>query len=447
MKRQSIIGLFALTLVLLVSACKKNDFETTDNGLKYKYIVKSDTGEVAGVGGYLEMHIKMEGHIDSLDVDTILTNTYTDGYGPAKMMVAEPTYDGCINEGFAMLRAGDSVIFTVLCDSLYGKTFNRPGPPFLTGKEMLTVTVKVLQSKSKETFDKEQKEEQEKQAKATQELLTKEQAQLKEVAEKMGYSDKLELSPSGMYYVKLKETNGPTANQGDVGSFYYKGTFVDGTEFESNFDSEPFNVTIGSGGAIAGWLEVVDRIKLGETWKLFIPSSLAYGARGSGKIGPNTPLIFEIKLGAIRSAEEVKKEQEARMKKLSEQETKKLNTYLKGKDFKQIENQTLYYQVVKEGTGEMPKAGDNIKVKINGFDLDEKPIGQFSMQDPPIETTFGQNGLPYAMETILKMTKVGGIVKVVTPSRHFQGEQGGGVVAPYTPILIEMELVSVEKAK
>ena len=167
MKNTPIVGLFALMLVLLASACKK-DFKTTEDGLKYMIAYQSDTGEVAGEGGYLKMHIKMIAPVeikqdDSSIVkkDSVITDSYADSYGPAEMLVSKPTYKGCINGGFATLRSGDSVIYKVLADSLYLKTFGRPLPSFLKGGEELTVIVKVLESLTKEGFEKKQKAEQE----------------------------------------------------------------------------------------------------------------------------------------------------------------------------------------------------------------------------------------------------------------------------------------------
>lgn len=448
MKKQSIIGLFALSLILLASACKNDKFQTTETGLEYKYIVKSDTGEVAGEGGYLEMHIIAETQLDSTKKDTVLSNSYTDVYGPSKMLVAKPTYDGCINEGFGMLKAGDSVVFRVNADSLYTKTFRTTLPPFLTGKEIVTITTKVLKSKNKETFDKEQKEEQENKVQAQMKLLENEQKQLKEVAEKMGYGETLELSTGGLYFAKIKETNGAVPKKGDVAKLYYKGMFLDGSEFDSNIGSgQPLPVTIGRGGVIAGWLEVVEKIKKGEKWIVFIPSSLAYGEKGSGKIGPNTPLIFEMELVNIQTAEEAKKEQEAIAKKRASEEDAKIKNYIRGKNFTKDKEIEVYYNVVKEGSGESAEFGDNIVAILKSYDFTGKPIPQFTMESPALTGPFTKNGFPPALETALKKIKKGGMVKVATPSRHFQGEQGGSVVGPFTPVFFELELQSIEKAK
>ena len=81
---------------------------------------------------------------------------------------------------------------------------------------------------------------------------------------------------------------------------HYRGTLIDGTEFDSSHRrGQPavFPVT----GVIAGWTEALKRMPVGSTWRLFIPANLAYGARGAGQdIGPHEALIFELELLGIR---------------------------------------------------------------------------------------------------------------------------------------------------
>jgi len=280
-------------------------------------------------------------------------------------------------------------------------------------------------------------------------LIENEQKKLKEVAEKMGYGDdKLQLSPSGLYYVIVKATNGATAKKGDVASLFYRGTFIDGKEFDSNMGTDkPFNVTIGGGGVISGWLEVVDKIKLGEKWVIFVPSSLAYGEKGRYQIAPNTPLIFEMEISAIRSAEEVQKERKERMGKLAKKEEGSIVAYIKGKNFEKDSERDIYYIIESKGAGAFAKYGDKVKMKMKTTDLKGNPIKEFTVEEPPIDLPFKQGTFPAAMEVALLKLKVGGKIRIVTPSRHLQGEQGGGGLAPFTPVNLEVELVGIEKVK
>ncbi len=109
---------------------------------------------------------------------------------------------------------------------------------------------------------------------------------------------------SGLQYKVIKEGEGPKPTASDTVLCNYKGTLIDGTEFDSSAKhGKPaeFNVS----GVIRGWTEALQLMPVGSKWQLFIPSSLAYGEMGGGqKIGPNETLIFEIELLEIKPAPE-----------------------------------------------------------------------------------------------------------------------------------------------
>jgi len=105
--------------------------------------------------------------------------------------------------------------------------------------------------------------------------------------------------PSGLQYKIIKEGNGPIPQKTDTVITNYRGTLIDGREFDSSFKrGKPATFEVGK--VIAGWTEALQLMKTGSVWQLFIPSQLAYGERGSGQnIGPNETLIFEIELIGI----------------------------------------------------------------------------------------------------------------------------------------------------
>ncbi len=110
---------------------------------------------------------------------------------------------------------------------------------------------------------------------------------------------------SGLQYIIEKEGTGERPAANDQVKVDYTGTLIDGTKFDSSIDrGEPavFNVT----GVIKGWSEALQLMPVGSKWKLFIPSDLAYGARGQGKIPPYATLIFEVELLDIVSNDSTK---------------------------------------------------------------------------------------------------------------------------------------------
>ena len=107
--------------------------------------------------------------------------------------------------------------------------------------------------------------------------------------------------PDGLQYQVLSAGTGPTPTAGDVVTVNYRGTLIDGTEFDSSYKrGQPaqFPVT----GVIPGWTEALQKMPVGSKWKLVIPSELAYGERGSRGIAPNSVLVFEVELLGIKAA-------------------------------------------------------------------------------------------------------------------------------------------------
>jgi FKBP-type peptidyl-prolyl cis-trans isomerase FklB len=107
--------------------------------------------------------------------------------------------------------------------------------------------------------------------------------------------------PSGLQYKVLAEGNGSQPKPTDQVTVNYRGTLLDGTEFDSSYKrGEP--VTFPVNGVIKAWSEALPLMKTGAKWQLFVPADLAYGEKGAGRaIGPNSTLIFEVELVGIKS--------------------------------------------------------------------------------------------------------------------------------------------------
>jgi FKBP-type peptidyl-prolyl cis-trans isomerase FklB len=107
--------------------------------------------------------------------------------------------------------------------------------------------------------------------------------------------------PSGLQYKVLTQGTGAKPAASDTVTCNYKGTLVDGTEFDSSYKrGEPANFPVG--GVIKGWTEALQLMPVGSKWQLFIPPNLAYGEQGAGAdIPPNSTLIFEIELISIQA--------------------------------------------------------------------------------------------------------------------------------------------------
>ncbi len=106
--------------------------------------------------------------------------------------------------------------------------------------------------------------------------------------------------PSGLQYKILKQGTGPKPTATDTVVCNYRGTLINGTEFDSSYKrGEP--TTFPVNGVIKGWTEALQLMPVGSKWQLVVPPDLAYGARGAGEaIGPDQTLIFEVELMSIK---------------------------------------------------------------------------------------------------------------------------------------------------
>lgn len=106
--------------------------------------------------------------------------------------------------------------------------------------------------------------------------------------------------PSGLQYKVEKKGAGKKPGPSDSVTVHYKGTLIDGTEFDSSYKrGEPVSFPVG--GVIPGWTEALQLMEEGSKWQLFIPAKLAYGERGAGaQIGPNSTLVFDVELLKVK---------------------------------------------------------------------------------------------------------------------------------------------------
>ena len=101
---------------------------------------------------------------------------------------------------------------------------------------------------------------------------------------------------SGLQYMVIEKGDGPKPSASDRVTVHYRGTLIDGSEFDSSY-SRGQPATFPVSGVIPGWVEGLQLMNVGGKYKFFIPSELAYGERGAGqRIGPNAVLIFEVEL-------------------------------------------------------------------------------------------------------------------------------------------------------
>ena len=130
--------------------------------------------------------------------------------------------------------------------------------------------------------------------------LAEEKAAIEAELESLGAG--FEKTSSGLRYKILKKGDGEKAQKNKTVSVHYKGQLSDGTVFDSSYKrNQPIEFSLGMGQVIRGWDEGVALLKVGDKARFVIPSNLAYGSRGAGRvIPPNTNLIFDVELMSVK---------------------------------------------------------------------------------------------------------------------------------------------------
>ena len=162
------------------------------------------------------------------------------------------------------------------------------------GKTLLT------EEESRQAIQDFQKQMMAKQAEAMKQQADKNKADgEKFLAENKG-KDGVKATASGLQYKVIQEGTGKSPTADNTVEVHYKGTLIDGKEFDSSFKRNQ-TATFPVSGVIPGWTEGLQLMKEGGKYMLFVPSNLAYGERGAGRdIGPNATLIFEVELISVQ---------------------------------------------------------------------------------------------------------------------------------------------------
>jgi FKBP-type peptidyl-prolyl cis-trans isomerase FklB len=191
-----------------------------------------------------------------------------------------------------------------------GETFKKqnvelnPDALFSGMKDALASKEAALTKEDREkTLQAFQKEMMEKQIAASKEAATKNAADGEKFLAENKKKEGVKTTASGLQYKVLKEGSGPSPKETDTVVVQYKGTLLDGTEFDSSYKrNEPASFQVNR--VVKGWIEALQLMKPGAKYQLVIPASLAYGERGAGQlIGPNATLIFEVELLSIKPPE------------------------------------------------------------------------------------------------------------------------------------------------
>jgi FKBP-type peptidyl-prolyl cis-trans isomerase len=303
MKKILSFAIVAMTCAVLFTACNKNNFKKTENGLLYRFETTVPDGEQPKVGDLLVGELTI-----CLESDTLFSNV---GHPDRILEVAEtPMFKGDFQEGLLMMHVGDKAIFKVPADSI--AKFMQPNQMpqgYQSGKGQYfyyEVTLNDIVTKEERAQE---------QANFMQEM---EQRKNDEPATIQKYlaDNNITAKPtkSGLYVIVKKKGTGAKVATGKKVAIDYTGRLLDGTLFDSSREADakaankymegreykPIEYVVGAQSMIKGWEEGVMGQPAGSEITLIIPSELAYGPRGAGQdIMPYSPLTFDLTIVSV----------------------------------------------------------------------------------------------------------------------------------------------------
>ena len=146
-----------------------------------------------------------------------------------------------------------------------------------------------------QTFQQKVRQEQ---LEALQALAAENQAKSERFLEENKSKTGIVVMPSGVQYRVIEEGDGPRPSMDSTVKVHYRGSKMDGREFDSSFArGVPEEFVVNS--VLQGWQEVLPLMKQGSTWQIFVPPELAFGQRGNPPVGPNEALMFDLRLVEI----------------------------------------------------------------------------------------------------------------------------------------------------
>jgi len=278
-----------VAMLITIAACNRDGFKTTDSGIKYKFERQNKDAQKPQLGDILELKMKYA------TPDSVIFNS--DSYAKSiPFQLMKPLYKGDIVEGIGMMGLGDSATFIVSADSFFFKNVGlKQLPPFVKKGSQLTFNISVLTIKKKEVYEKEQQE-LKKQKSAMLEVQRGEEAGLRQTyLEK----NKVKVKPtnSGLYYIETQKGKGKQAVVGSVVQVHYKGSLLNGSEFDSSYKrNKPISFKIGGGQVIPGFEEGISMMKEGGKAQLIIPSEIGYKDSELENIPAYSTLVYEVEL-------------------------------------------------------------------------------------------------------------------------------------------------------
>ena len=281
-----ITKIFSIIIIsFLLSSCENKypNYEKSDYGIYYKYHVIGEKNKNAKYSDYIFADITYKTLNDSIFFE-----------GRRKFQITPSNFDGGIENCFLMLSKGDSADFIISAKDFFTKTLHTKLPSFFKTDDDMIVSIKLIDTMTKEQYDKEKQEF----LAWIKDFEEYEQVKLKHYLETEDAS--VDPSKNGLHKILKQKGNGIKVEKGDTIVVDYEGKFLSGKKFDSTIErNSPFQFVYGTEWQVIKGLEIaIGTMQEGEKSIFIMPSYFAFGSKGSstGIIPPFTSVIFEVHL-------------------------------------------------------------------------------------------------------------------------------------------------------
>ncbi|HRZ43055.1 MAG TPA: FKBP-type peptidyl-prolyl cis-trans isomerase [Bacteroidales bacterium] len=403
----SIIALLMLAGGFWSCQGKFPGYKKTDNGLYYKFHVKSDCDAQAKPGDIISFKMKVYAE------DTVFSDDFMEY---ERQVMDSSRYKGDLYEALGMMCAGDSATFILSADSLkqyFGFEFGLDSAAFIYAdivmKEILTSEMIAAEEDS---------------------LMKAETATFEayKTANLTGFN---ELLP-GVHFLKSADGKGPAVNDTAILSVKIIGTSLEGDTFwEASMD--PIDFRIEDDNQIPfNWNSALRELREGGKGRLVLTSPNAFGKRGfrQGMVKPYQPVILDIEIVKVSAG-------------MKEFEGYSIGQFVKrNKITEKPVAGGMYFVRQQEGTGAKLKSGDKVMVHYTGFYLDMGVFDSSRQKGEPMEVIIDKSDVIKGWHQALKMMKVGERARIIIPSSLGYGADGyPPVIRPYSPLVFDLEVV------
>ncbi len=283
----------ACGLSFTVSSCDHKEkypgYSETTSGLLYKVLYIGDGEQKAKGGDVFELVMNYRTIKDSVFLDSRIQNTTGTVFVPSAII----SFRGSFEEYLMEMSEGDSVSFILSADSVFKNILKLPLPLFISGGEMMKIDAKLLNILNPDEYISRME--------AIDELTAG--LDLKEALARNTFIEKqypgIEPTEPGLYFISLKEGKGLRAERGKTLLVKYRGTFLDGKEFDNSCYEKPLEFTLGEQEQVIHGLERgIPLMREGGKAKFILSSQLAFGENGSstGIVPPYTSVVYEVEL-------------------------------------------------------------------------------------------------------------------------------------------------------